>query len=147
MPTKERVADMTVTTTQLAAVLGITNRRVQQLTQDGVLTTVSRGKFVLGDAVQAYNASTARGGLTKEEAAEGLAPTEESSSTSDGKVNINTASVEELTSLKGIGQTRAESIVAYRQEHGAFAAVEDLKAVSGIGDATYQKIADAITVN
>lgn len=84
---------------------------------------------------------------TKEEAAEGLAPTEESSSTSDGKVNINTASTEELTSLKGIGQTRAESIVAYRQEHGAFAAVEDLKAVSGIGDATYQKIADAITVN
>ena len=70
MPTKERVADMTVTTTQLAAVLGITNRRVQQLTQDGVLTTVSRGKFVLGDVVQAYNASTARGGLTKEEAAE-----------------------------------------------------------------------------
>lgn len=84
---------------------------------------------------------------TKEEAAGGLAPTEESSSTSDGKVNINTASTEELTSLKGIGQTRAESIVAYRQEHGAFAAVEDLKAVSGIGDATYQKIADAITVN
>ena len=84
---------------------------------------------------------------TKEEAAEGLAPTEESSSTSDGKVNINTASVEELTSLKGIGQTRAESIVTYRQEHGAFTAVEDLKAVSGIGDATHQKIADAITVN
>ena len=84
---------------------------------------------------------------TQGEAAEGLAPTEESSSTSDGKVNINTASTEELTSLKGIGQTRAESIVAYRQEHGAFAAVEDLKAVSGIGDATYQKIADAITVN
>ena len=64
---------------------------------------------------------------TKGEAAEGLAPTEESSSTSDGKVNINTASTEELTSLKGIGQTRAESIVAYRQEHGAFAAVEDPK--------------------
>ena len=84
---------------------------------------------------------------TREEAAEGLTPTEESSSTSDGKVNINTASAEELTSLKGIGQTRAESIVAYRQEHGAFAAVEDLKSVSGIGDATYQKIADAITVN
>ena len=58
MPTKERVADMTVTTTQLAAVLGITGRRVQQLTQDGVLTTVSRGKFVLVDAVQAYNGST-----------------------------------------------------------------------------------------
>lgn len=47
MPTKERIADMTVTTTQLAAVLGITNRRVQQLTQDGVLTTVSRGNLSL----------------------------------------------------------------------------------------------------
>lgn len=87
---------------------------------------------------------------TKEEAAEGLVPSEgadHASLTSEGKVNINTASAEELTSLNGIGQTRAESIVAYRQEHGAFAAVEDLKAVSGIGDATYQKIADAITVN
>ncbi len=84
---------------------------------------------------------------TKEEAANGLVSTEGSSLTSDGKININTASAEELTSLKGIGQTRAESIVAYRQEHGAFAAVEDLKEVSGIGDATYQKIADAITVN
>ena len=52
---------------------------------------------------------------TKEEAAEGLAPAEGSALTSDGKVNINTASVEELTSLNGIGQTRAESIVAYRQ--------------------------------
>ena len=58
MPTKERVADMTVTTTQLAAVLGITNRRVQQLTQDGVLTTVSRGKFVLGDAAMVRFPST-----------------------------------------------------------------------------------------
>lgn len=87
---------------------------------------------------------------TKEEAANGLVSSEgadHASLTSDGKVNINTASAEELTSLKGIGQTRAESIVAYRQEHGAFAAVEDLKEVSGIGDATYQKIADAITVN
>ncbi len=87
---------------------------------------------------------------TKEEAANGLVTSEgaaSASSASDGKVNINTASAEELTSLNGIGQTRAESIVAYRQEHGAFAAVEDLKEVSGIGDATYQKIADAITVN
>ena len=54
MPTKERLADRNVTTTELALILGITGRRVQQLTQDGVLTTVSRGKFVLSDAVQAY---------------------------------------------------------------------------------------------
>lgn len=68
MPTKERLADRNVTTTELALILGITGRRVQQLTQDGVLTTVSRGKFVLSDAVQAYIGSISRGGLTKEEA-------------------------------------------------------------------------------
>ena len=68
MSTKERLADRNVTTTELASILGITGRRVQQLTQDGVLTTVSRGKFVLSDAVQAYIGSISRGGLTKEEA-------------------------------------------------------------------------------
>ena len=51
MPTKENLADRNVTTTELAAVLGITGRRVQQLTQDGVLVTASRGKFVLSDLV------------------------------------------------------------------------------------------------
>lgn len=70
MPTKEKLADRNVTTTELALILGITGRRVQQLTQDGVLTTVSRGKFVLSDAVQAYIGSISRGGLTKEEAEE-----------------------------------------------------------------------------
>lgn len=69
MPTKENLADRNVTTTELAAVLGITGRRVQQLTQDGVLVTASRGKFVLSDAVQAYIGSISRG-LTKEEAEE-----------------------------------------------------------------------------
>lgn len=49
--------------------------------------------------------------------------------------------------FKGNRTDQGRKLVAYRQEHGAFAAVEDLKAVSGIGDATYQKIADAITVN
>lgn len=43
---------------------------------------------------------------------------------SDGKVNINTASAEELMTLKGIGQTRAEQIIAYREKHGAFASIE-----------------------
>lgn len=70
MPTKEKLADRNVTTTELALILGITGRRVQKLTQDGVLTAVSRGKFVLSDAVQAYIGSISRGGLTKEEAEE-----------------------------------------------------------------------------
>lgn len=51
-------------------------------------------------------------------------------------ININTASVEELQQIKGIGKTRAEAIVTYREENGSFATVEDLLEVKGIGEAT-----------
>ena len=50
------------------------------------------------------------------------------------KININTASVEELTDLQKIGVKTAERIVAYRQAHGPFETVADLKNVKGIGD-------------
>lgn len=55
------------------------------------------------------------------------------------QVNINTASVEELQQIKGIGQKRAEAIVAYREAHGPFVTVEDLMEVKGIGDATLSR--------
>ncbi len=59
-------------------------------------------------------------------------------------VNINTAGVSELTSLPGIGESRAESIVAYREKHGAFARIEDIMKISGIKGAAYEKIKDRI---
>lgn len=62
------------------------------------------------------------------------------------KVNLNTATKEELTQLNGIGDKKAEQIIAYRQEHGNFAAIEDLKNVSGIGDKTFEAISDRLTV-
>lgn len=62
-------------------------------------------------------------------------------------VNINIAGVSELTSLPGIGETRAERIVEYRSSHGAFASREELKNVSGIGDSTYEGLEDYITVD
>ncbi len=61
-------------------------------------------------------------------------------------VNINTADEQELQSLKGIGQTRATDIINYRESNGEFQQKEDLKNVSGIGDATYEKIKDQITI-
>lgn len=87
---------------------------------------------------------------TKEEIENGAGTTDTQNpkgQTDDGKVNINTASVEELMTLSGIGETRAKDIIAYRNAHGAFSLPEDLKNVSGIGDSTYNKIADAIIVN
>lgn len=81
---------------------------------------------------------------TQEEAAEVSAG---SGVQDDGRININTATEAELMSLTGIGEGKAKAIVAYRQEHGAFASEKDITKVSGIGESTYQKIADAISVH
>ena len=53
------------------------------------------------------------------------------------QVNINTATVEELINLPGVGEVLAERIVAYRQEHGAFCAAEELMEVNGIGESKF----------
>ena len=61
-------------------------------------------------------------------------------------VDINSASVEELDKLPGIGPTTAKNIIAYRDENGPFARIEDIVNVSGIGSATFDDIKDLITV-
>lgn len=64
---------------------------------------------------------------------------------SNGKVNINTASKEDLMTITGIGETRAESIITYRQDIGVFQKIEDIMNVSGIKEGLYSKIKDQIT--
>ena len=64
----------------------------------------------------------------------------------DGCVNINTANVDKLTELTGIGETRAKAIIEYRESHGGFNEIDDIKNVSGIGEASFQKIKDNIKV-
>jgi competence protein ComEA len=61
-------------------------------------------------------------------------------------ININTATVEELQNLPGIGETRAQSIIEYRETNGPFQKIEDLKNISGIGDKTYEKLKDKVTL-
>ena len=60
-------------------------------------------------------------------------------------VNINTASKEELMSLKGIGETTAEAIIEYRKEN-KFTKIEDIKNVKGIGDKKFESIKEDIEV-
>jgi len=62
------------------------------------------------------------------------------------KVNINTAGVDELKGLTGIGPAKAEAIVKYREENGKFKKKEDVVGVKGIGDLVYKKISDDIEV-
>jgi competence protein ComEA len=64
----------------------------------------------------------------------------------DGRVNINHASRQELMELPGIGESKAERIIAYRQAHGDFTSCEEVMNVNGIGEAMYENIKDHITV-
>lgn len=61
-------------------------------------------------------------------------------------ININKADIAALDSLDGIGEKKAEAIVAYRTEHGEFKSLEDLKEVPGIGDKLYDKVKDSISL-
>ncbi len=71
----------------------------------------------------------------------GLAGAEE-----QAKININTATAEELSILKGIGEKKAASIMEYRENHGHFTKIEDIKNVKGIGDKIFEEIKDSITI-
>ena len=62
-------------------------------------------------------------------------------------VNINTAAKEELMTLPGIGESKADAIIAYRQENGGYRNIEELMQISGIKEGVYSKILEYITVN
>ncbi len=63
-----------------------------------------------------------------------------------GPVDINTATLDQLQTLKGVGPALAQRIIDYREEHGPFTSVEDLLHVKGIGEATLNKFRDHVTV-
>lgn len=65
---------------------------------------------------------------------------------SGGMININTASKEELMTLPGIGETKAESIISFRNENGHFDSIEDIMKISGIKEGAFEKIKSYITV-
>ena len=81
--------------------------------------------------------------LSKEEADQSQA---EAKAQEAGLININKASKEQLMTLPGIGESRAEDIIRYREDSGGFQKIEDIMKVSGIKDAAFQKIKDSIVV-
>lgn len=67
--------------------------------------------------------------------------------TADGKININRADKETLMTIPGIGEAKAEAILAYREEHGSFRSVESLMEIPGIKEGIYNRISQYVCVN
>ncbi|MCI8660394.1 MAG: hypothetical protein HFG54_09145 [Lachnospiraceae bacterium] len=130
------------------------------------------GVYELSEGQRVYEAISLAGGFTKQAAenylnlaepvwdgmklevpdkehvsvAEWTVPDGNQPKASSGKVNLNTATKEELMGLRGIGEARAEDIIRFREERGGFKRIEDIMEISGIKDAAFQKIKDDITV-
>lgn len=88
--------------------------------------------------------------FTKEETAQNMTLVSENaavqSAQEGGLVNINTATIAELTSVTGIGESRAQAIIDYREKNGGFRSVEEIKKVDGIKDGLFSKIKEYITI-
>lgn len=91
-----------------------------------------------------------------ENLAEVMLPTESSTSHHDSDhaqaenetlVNLNTATAQELQTLSGIGEKKAEAIITYRETNGSFQTIDDLKKVKGIGEKTFDSLKESITIN
>jgi competence protein ComEA len=96
-----------------------------------------------GEQVVVYTVSEAQ--TIKEEEAAAIIESKIQEEKS-GLVNINTADIAELSTLSGIGASRAQAIIDYRERNGAFNSIEDIKNVDGIKDGLFSKIKDKITV-
>ena len=104
--------------------------------------------YVLQDGQKIYipNKNEKISAYTSENMGDNIEQNNTTTKKEGAKVNINTAGVEELDQLPGIGPAIAQRIIDYRNEHGEFKKVEDVQEVKGIGDAKYSEIKDSITV-
>lgn len=112
------------------------------MTEESDDTLVNQAELVTdGMMIRIYTQAEADELRLKEgDAAEGRAQ-------SDGRVDINSASVTELMMLPGIGSAKAEAIVVYREEYGAFSSIEDLMNIPGIKEGVFRQIREHIKVN
>lgn len=136
---------------------------------------LKEGVYALPEGSRVYEAIELAGGLTEEAAKDGINQAllvedgqmiqvltreeaernpekvldgqKEESVSSNGKININTATVEMLMNLPGVGESKARSILAFREDKGRFSSIEEIKNVNGIKDGVYNQIKDKITVD
>ena len=115
------------------------------LTKDADTSSINQAEAVYDGAkihIPGKDEEMASASLTESGSVDGS----DTGQTAYGKININTAGPGELEKLPGIGQVTAARIIDYRTANGSFHSIEDIKNVSGIGDKTFEKMKDQITV-
>lgn len=119
------------------------------LTQDANTDNINRASLVSdGQCIIIGNINDAQEEKSIMQEIQGVGIVGESTSIKDNNrlININTATLEEFQTLTGIGESKASAIIEYRETSGGFKAVEDIKNVSGIGEKTFEKIRDKLSV-
>ncbi|MCD5491460.1 helix-hairpin-helix domain-containing protein [Lactobacillus delbrueckii] len=129
------------------------------LTKDAQLQAINRsqllkdqdkiyipGKGDKMEAAQTANSAAASAPASSPSASASSVSSSTSGAASGDLINLNTATASDLQKLNGIGEKKAEQIIAYRQEKGAFKSIDELKEVSGIGDKTFAAIKDQLTI-
>ena len=113
------------------------------------VNTISLGSALISAATQDGSEVTAENSTEtasgQKSAGEDSGEAETASST-EQKIDLNTADVSQLTTLTGVGESKALAIIAYREENGPFNSAEDIMNVPGIKEGTYEKIKDKIAI-
>ena len=112
----------------------------------GSMTLAGDGVVSAGGSLNPAGGSLNPAGGSGAKAGGGSAEGTASESGEDGRLNLNTASLAELMTLSGIGQTKAQAVVNYRDAHGGFSSVEEIMNVDGIKEGLYNRIRDQIKV-
>ena len=139
-PEGSRVCDAVEAAGGLSEEAAASSLNQAALLSDGLQIVVPTEEELEGLSSQAASSGVFSSGIFPADGAQNAA------GSGNGLVNINTASLEELMTLPGIGQTRAEAIVAYRQERGSFQTIEDIMKVDGIKEGSFEKLKEKITV-
>ena len=127
VPTQEEVDSQTIPPTQDGVAQGTTQ------TGDDTGNTASGAGNTDGTGTNSQPASDSQGGTA-------------AATSADSRINLNIADVSQLTTLTGVGESKALAIIAYREENGPFTSIEDIMNVPGIKEGTYEKIKDKIAI-
>lgn len=115
-----------------------TKTEYQKLNSVKVEKVCSSNEIDISNCTESGNSLIIDGNKTVSEA--------ESDSETNSLININTASKSDLMTLPGIGEAKANNIISYRTNNGAFTSISDVKKVSGIGDSIYEQIKNYLTI-